>query len=95
MGSAPCATAHSGTIIHDPERDTFSAKIRCHDAKSEIYSVTISYEMITVVSYTDDTILARVETWADNVPAIAGSRIGGDLNRAKRPPGLFTFFLSV
>jgi len=29
MGSAPCATAHAGTIIHDPERDTFSAPFRC------------------------------------------------------------------
>jgi len=65
------------------------------DANSENYSVTISCEMITVASYTDDAILAKVETWADSVPALAGSRTGGDLNRAKRPPGLFTFFLSV
>ncbi|MFA7304313.1 MAG: hypothetical protein WC015_07385, partial [Methanoregula sp.] len=71
MGSAPCATAHAGTLIHEPGRDTFSATIRCHDANSEIYSVTISREMITVASYTDDAILAKVETWADGVPALA------------------------
>ena len=70
MGSAPCATAHAGTIIHDPELDTFPATIRCHDANSEIYSVTASREMITVASYTDDAILAKVETWADSVPAL-------------------------
>ena len=67
MGSAPCATAHAGTIIHDPELDTFPATIRCHDANSEIYSVTICREMITVASYTDDAILAKVETWTDGV----------------------------
>ena len=50
MGSAPFATAHTGTLIHDPELHIFLATIRCHDANSEIYSVTICREMITVAS---------------------------------------------
>jgi len=71
MGSAPLATAHAGTCIHDPELDTFSATIRCHDANGELYTVTVARETITVTSYSDNAILAKVETWADGVPALA------------------------
>ncbi|MDD3136610.1 MAG: hypothetical protein PHF64_08945, partial [Methanoregula sp.] len=71
MGSATLATAHAGTCIHDPELDTFSATIRCHDANGELYTVTVARETITVTSYSDDAILAKVETWADGVPALA------------------------
>jgi hypothetical protein len=71
MGSAPLATAHVGTCIHDPELDTYSATIRCHDANGELYTVTVTREMISVASYSDDAILAKVETWADGVTALA------------------------
>jgi len=71
MGSVPLATAHAGTCIHDPELDTFSATLRCHDANGELYSVTVARESVTVSSYSDDAVLAKVETWADGVPALA------------------------
>ena len=71
MGSAPLATAHGGTTIHDPEVDTYSATIRCHDANGELYYVNISRDRISVTSYSADAILAKVDTWADSVPALA------------------------
>ena len=71
MASAPLATAHTGTIIHDPELDGYSATLRCHDPNGEIYSVNFTRDRLSVSSYSDDAILAKVETWADTVTALA------------------------
>ena len=71
MASAPLAAAHTGTAIHDPDNDTFSAALRCHDANGEIYYVNFARDRISVTSYSDDAILAKVETWADTVTALA------------------------
>jgi len=35
MASAPLATQHGDPCTHDPEIDTHSATIRCHDANGE------------------------------------------------------------
>jgi len=71
MASAPLATQHGGTCIHDPDIDTYSATIRCHDANGEIYYVNMSRDHIDVTSYSDDAILAKVELWADGEAALA------------------------
>jgi len=71
MANAQLATAHVGTCIHDPDLDTYSATVRCHDANGELYTVTLSRDHIDVTSYSDDAILAKVETWADGVAALA------------------------
>ncbi len=71
LGNAALATAMGGTAVHATDNDTFSAVIRCHDANGEVYTVTIGRETVSVSSYSDDAILAAVETWADAVPALA------------------------
>jgi hypothetical protein len=71
MANAPLATQHGGTCIHDPDLDTYSATIRCHDANGELYTVIVSRDHVDVTSYSDDAILAKVETWADGVAALA------------------------
>ena len=71
MASAPLATAHTGTAIHDPDNDTFSATLRCHDPSGEIYYVNFARDRISVTSYSDDAVLAKGETWADGVAALA------------------------
>ena len=71
MASAPLATQHGGTCIHDPDIDTYSATIRCHDANGEIYYVNMSRDHIDVTSYSDDAILVKVEAWADGEAALA------------------------
>ena len=71
MASAPLATAHTGTAIHDPDKDTFSATLRCHDPNGEIYYVNFARDRLSVTSYSDDAILAKVDTWADTVAGLA------------------------
>ena len=71
MANAPIATAHGGTANHDPDVDSYSATLRCHDANGEIYYVNFARDRISVTSYSADSILAKVETWADSVPALA------------------------
>lgn len=72
IGAAAAVTAaHGGTFTHDPADDSFSATLRCHDANGELYNVTISRTRVTVNSYADDTVLGKVETWADTVAALA------------------------
>jgi hypothetical protein len=63
--------AHAGTPVHDTENDSFSVTLRCHDQNGELYNVTFSRDRVTVQSYSDDAILAKVETWADTVPQLA------------------------
>ena len=65
------ATAMGGDAIHVSEKDAFSATLKCHDANGEIYYVSFGREQVRVSSYSDDTILATIETWADTVPALA------------------------
>ena len=64
-------TAHGGTVIHDADRDTFSASLKCHDPNGEWYFVNISRSQVTLTSYSDDSIRSLVETWADGVTALA------------------------
>ncbi|MDD5187584.1 MAG: hypothetical protein PHF57_05195 [Methanoregula sp.] len=71
MADTDLATAHGGTIIHDPEEDSYSATLKCHYANGELYFVNFTRDQVTVTSYLDDVILAQVDTWVDTVPALA------------------------
>ena len=64
-------TAHGGTVVHDADRDTYSASLKCHDPNGEWYFVNLSRNQITLTSYSDDSIRTRVETWGDGVTALA------------------------
>lgn len=70
MDDDTLATAIGGTQSRDTGKDSFYCKLKCHDANSEIYYVTLSRDRIRVSSYTDDAICAAVETWADGKPAL-------------------------
>ena len=71
VASTALATAHGGTAIHDLAHDTYSATLKCHDVNGEIYMVTFGRDSISLTSYSDDAIRAKVETWADTVAALA------------------------
>ena len=71
MANAPLATAHGGTAIHDPDEDSYSATLKCHDANGELYYVNFSRDRISVTSYSADAILTKVETWADTIAGLA------------------------
>ena len=70
LANATNIAAHNGTILHDPENDTFSATLKCHDPNGELYFVTFSRKRVTLSSFSDDAIRTVIETWADGVPAL-------------------------
>ena len=71
LGSAPLTAAHGGTPVRDPDNETYSATLKCHDANGEIYMVTFGRKSVSLTSYSDDAIRTRLETWADTVAALA------------------------
>lgn len=71
LADAALATAMGGDANHVAEGDLFSATLRCHDANGETYTVTFSREQVRVASYSDDAILAAIETWADTKTELA------------------------
>ena len=67
----PSRTAHGGMPAHDFESDAFAATLKCHDPSGEIYMVNFTRDRVSLTSYSDDAIRAKVETWADGVAALA------------------------
>jgi hypothetical protein len=72
---APLAAAPAGTPVLDPGSETCSATLNCRDPNGELYQVAISRSRVSLASYSDDAIFAKVGTWADTVPALASRRI--------------------
>lgn len=62
--------AHRGSEKHLNDADLFSATLKCHDPKGELYVLCLTRDRITVSSYTDDTIFRNVETWVDTLPEL-------------------------
>ena len=50
---------------------SYSATLKCHDANGELYFVNFSRDRMIVASYSEDAILAKVETWADTIAGLA------------------------
>ena len=71
LASAPLTAAYTGTPVRDPDNETFSATLKCHDPNGEIYMVSLSRKQVALTSYSDDGIRTKVETWADSVAALA------------------------
>ena len=67
----PLSRPNGWYAIHVADEDTFSATLKCHDASGEIYYVAFSREQVRVTSYSDDAILATIETWADTKTELA------------------------
>jgi hypothetical protein len=63
--------AHGGTVVRNPDSDSFSATLKCHDPNGELYIVNFSRQQVTISSYEDDAIRTRIETWADGVTELA------------------------
>jgi hypothetical protein len=63
--------AHGGKARHLPDADLFSVTLKCNDPERGFYFISIARDRMTVSSYTDNAILARVSQWAAGVPALA------------------------
>ncbi|PKG31321.1 hypothetical protein [Methanoregula sp.] len=64
------AAAHGGRAIHVPEDDLFAVTLKCHDPDSGLYFLSLARDRVTLSSFADESILARVEAWADGVPGL-------------------------
>ena len=71
VGNTALATAIGGDPIQDTEGEGYSISLTCHDANGEDYTVTFARKAITISSYEDNAIVARVNTWANTKPALA------------------------
>jgi hypothetical protein len=71
LGNTALATAHNGTAVRDPDKETYSSTLKCRDPNGEIYMVTFARDRVSLTSYSDDAIRTKVETWADGIAALA------------------------
>jgi hypothetical protein len=62
--------SHRGKVRHLPAADHFSVLLKCHDPNGELYFLSLARNRITLASYSDDTILHRVEKWTHSVPTL-------------------------
>jgi hypothetical protein len=62
--------SHGGKVKHTPGADLFAVTLKCNDPKAGLYFLSIARDRVTLSSYSDEGIRARVETWADGVPAL-------------------------
>ena len=61
-----------GDPVRDTDYETYSRTVSCHDdATDEMYTVVFTPGEVRVTSYSSDTILARIETWADGKTDLA------------------------
>ncbi len=71
VGNTALATAIGGDPVQDTEGEGYSISLNCHDANGEDYTVTFTRKTVTISSYEDNAIVARIDTWADTKPALA------------------------
>ena len=71
LAAAAITTAHTGTVVRQPDSETYTASLRCHDVNGELYMANFSRGQVTLTSYSDDAIRTAVDTWADTVPGLA------------------------
>jgi len=62
--------AHGGKAKHVPGADLFSVTLKCHDPNGDLFFLSIARNRVTLSSYSDDAIRARVGAWADGVPRL-------------------------
>ena len=63
-------TCFNGDAVQNTTKNSWNARIRIHDPTGEIYYLTLTRKTLKLTSYENDTILTKVETWADSVPAL-------------------------
>jgi len=63
--------SHGGKVRHLLSADRFSVILKCHDPNNEFFFLSIARDRVTLSSYSDDAIRARVSQWTDSVPALA------------------------
>ena len=60
-----------GIAARDASKDTYSCTLRCHSASGDLYYVTFTRDKVRVTSYEQDSVLADLESWADEISALS------------------------
>ena len=72
LNNAALATAMGATdALRNGPGETYYVQLKCHDPSGDDYYVTFTRKTVRISSYQDDAIRDAVETWADDVPALA------------------------
>ncbi|MFY1644069.1 hypothetical protein ACK11Z_10050, partial [Methanoculleus bourgensis] len=71
LDNTALATAMGGDAERNFAGETYYAQLKCHDPSGDDYYVTLTRRTVRISSYQDDAIKDAVETWADDVPALA------------------------
>ena len=58
------------TANRNTAKDSWNVRLKIHDPAGEIYYLSFTRKDLKISSYESDTILAKVETWADGVTAL-------------------------
>ncbi len=70
LANTGLATAMGGTAVRDFGHESYYAQLKCHDPTGDDYYVTFTRKTVRISSYQDDAIKAKIEAWADLVPAL-------------------------
>jgi hypothetical protein len=58
-------TADAAALVGNTEGKGYSISLNCHDANGEDNTVTFTQKTVTISSYEDNAIVARLNTWAN------------------------------
>ncbi|WP_332449887.1 hypothetical protein [Methanoculleus sp.] len=70
LANATLAAAMGGYAERDFGGESYYCQLKCHDPSGDDYYVTFTRKTVRVSSYQDDAIKGKVDTWADDVPAL-------------------------
>jgi len=71
LANTALESSMGGTGSHDSSGDNFSVTLKCHTETGELYNVRFGREEIALSSFEADSIMTTIETWADEIPALA------------------------
>lgn len=64
------AYAADATASHNTAKDSWNVRFKIHDPTGELYYLNFTRKELKISSDESDTILAKVDTWADGVAAL-------------------------
>lgn len=70
LANTQYATTQGGIMVHDAKFDLYGATLKCHDVNGEIYYVAFTRDDVILAAYSDDSIGARFESWANTVASL-------------------------
>ena len=70
LGNTTLETLMGGDAIHNALLDRASIAVQGCWADGDVFNVTFTRDVVRISAYSDDAIVAALETWADAIPAL-------------------------